>query len=1346
MSIIPNPGLPPEIAPTSRPRTVNAATYTITEDTVFHRTGTNRVFDGWNLSITNYGTVWLDSGGVHAWLVTGGQPEVFNHGLIYIHGESQVELSPLGRHLVNTGSIYAISDSGWARVLSAEYNGYVENSGLIAAQSLGIDPEYSFIWNATAIDSPGGVEVINHAGGSILAEAPNLAIAIFSGGADLQPGHAIVTNAGLIEANATGPGGTSIGIYVSQPGYNVATIINSGTIRADLAIYATYSAETVSNSQEWVQNLTGGVIDGFVFLDIGDDQFDNDGTVIGNVDMGAGNDIFGGAGTVSGVVSMGFGADHYTGSGENDRAVGGRGDDTMNGRGGRDLLMGGFGNDILRGDAGNDGLFGEWGNDVIFTLNGDHADGGSGNDRIVLGDYTFAAVRGGEGVDTLVMASGTRNFSLEKMLTGGRISGFEALELQAGQNIAITANAVSTFTGSNTALRIDAAAGNTIHLAGNWTRGADVTVGGVLYEAWTQGSARVLVNEAATVTPGSNPNYAGLDAVAGGAAAFQPGAAAGLDYSLPSEFVSRFVLYDETFTVDAQEIFYSDGAPIFVSTSNLTFINNGELYSLDDGFPSARGLDFYGPTLVINNGLIAVEETAPLDSVYYYPSIGIAMGGGADNTVLENTGEISVYSVPGSAIGVHNMGVLRNEGLIVAVSEHSRAIAVNYVFASHILDDTQTFFNTGVIYAEGGGAGAQNYAEGDRIVPEIYAATGVAAYGSLTNDGVIRADLGANAAPGTQTAGVYILNHYEDFEKQAGVTNYGTIEGTIAIKFEENYYNDYNHWVVNNGLLLGDVEFEDGNDHYDNTNGETVGIVFGFGGDDTFLGGAYDDIFEGGTGNNTLYGRAGSDTASYLRAAAGVTVDLRISSAQDTIGAGIDTLIGIENLLGSSHDDVLIGDNRANFIDGGEGADQMAGGKGHDFYIVDHAGDRITEVGGGGIDTVVSYLQDYTLAAAVENLILGSGAVSGTGNSLANQITGNSAGNTLLGGGGNDVLSGLAGDDILNGGGGADRMVGGLGNDSYYVNVINDVVVETANGGIDTVFSSIGLYRLGSNVENAGLLNGGVTLYGNTDANQLTGNAAANNLFGLGGDDWLYGMGGSDKLDGGTGGTDHLFGGTGNDVYFIRDRLDQVTEYAGEGRDIVKAFVNYTLGDNVESLTLLGDARNGTGNQLDNILRGQNLVNVLHGGAGNDRVFGGGGNDSIFGDAGIDRLYGQAGDDILFGGSERDFLSGGVGADRFVFREGDTGASFGTADIITDFTHAQGDLIDLRSIDAKVGAGNQAFTFIGDAAFSGNAGELRFEQIGSSTRVYADVDGDGVADFMIRLNGLHDLQASDFML
>jgi Ca2+-binding RTX toxin-like protein len=205
-------------------------------------------------------------------------------------------------------------------------------------------------------------------------------------------------------------------------------------------------------------------------------------------------------------------------------------------------------------------------------------------------------------------------------------------------------------------------------------------------------------------------------------------------------------------------------------------------------------------------------------------------------------------------------------------------------------------------------------------------------------------------------------------------------------------------------------------------------------------GSKFGDTIEGNSGNNVLAGGTGIDTVSYISATSGVTVRLDTAIAQNTLGAGSDTLSGFENVTGSNHNDILTGSSSANvmiglggndILNGGRGADSMFGGAGNDIYVVETAGDVVTENPAGGTDTVQSWI-NYTLTANVENLaLMGPSGLSGTGNELGNIIAGNSNSNALWGKAGNDTLLGKGGNDQLIGGNGADSMTGGAGADRF---------------------------------------------------------------------------------------------------------------------------------------------------------------------------------------------------------------------------------------------------------------------------------------------------------------------------
>ena len=317
------------------------------------------------------------------------------------------------------------------------------------------------------------------------------------------------------------------------------------------------------------------------------------------------------------------------------------------------------------------------------------------------------------------------------------------------------------------------------------------------------------------------------------------------------------------------------------------------------------------------------------------------------------------------------------------------------------------------------------------------------------------------------------------------------------------------------------------------------------------------------------------------------------SSVSFTLGANVEnlTLTGSGNINGTGNGDanVITGNSGNNMLDGGAGADTMTGGAGNDTYVVDNAGDVVTEAAtvGSGTDTVQSSIS-YTLGANVENLTLtGSANINGTGNGVANVITGNT------------------GNNILDGGAGADTMAGGLGNDTYVVDNAGDVVTEALNEGTDTVQSSIS-YTLGANVEN-------LTLTGSANDQRHRQRARQH-----------HHRQRRQQHARRRRRRRHDDGGLGNDTYVVDNAGDVVIGGADEGTDTVQSSVSYTLGANVENLTLTGSANiNGTGNALANILTGNAGNNTLDGGAGADTMTGGAGNDTYVVDNAGDVVIGS---------------------------------------------------------------------------------------------------------------------------
>lgn len=408
--------------------------------------------------------------------------------------------------------------------------------------------------------------------------------------------------------------------------------------------------------------------------------------------------------------------------------------------------------------------------------------------------------------------------------------------------------------------------------------------------------------------------------------------------------------------------------------------------------------------------------------------------------------------------------------------------------------------------------------------------------------------------------------------------------------------------------------------------------IAGLAGDDVITALAGDDILDGGSGNDQLDGGVGADRMSGSSGNDVYIVDSTLDEVFEAANEGIDEVrssIGfvlseqLENLLltgalaidgvGNRRDNTLTGNSAVNrltggegndWLDGGAGADILDGGVGSDTYVVDDANDTIIDTSSQvDIDTVRSTVS-WTLGSGsgLENLVLlGTGNINGTGNTVSNIITGNSGNNTLNGGTAGDTLIGAAGDD------------------TYVVDNANDLVVESAAEGVDLVQASVS-YSLAANVENL-TLTGSSSLSGTGNAlnNVLTGNSGANTL--TGGD-------GNDTLNGGSG-SDTMIGGAGNDTYVVGQAGDVVTEQVGEGTDLVQSSITLTLGNNVENLTLTGSSGiGGTGNALNNVIIGNSGGNALNGGAGDDTLDGGAGTDNMSGGQGNDTYFVNVSGDI----------------------------------------------------------------------------------------------------------------------
>jgi len=542
-------------------------------------------------------------------------------------------------------------------------------------------------------------------------------------------------------------------------------------------------------------------------------------------------------------------------------------------------------------------------------------------------------------------------------------------------------------------------------------------------------------------------------------------------------------------------------------------------------------------------------------------------------------------------------------------------------------------------------------------------------YGENGNDRLIGGS-GADRLVGGLNNDTYVLADADDATNDTIVEDVG--QGTDTVEVSETYRLGAN---LENLILTGTKD------------------VQGFGNElnNSITGNAGNNLIDGGLGNDSMAGGLGNDVY-YVDAAADRVVEAS-GAGIDEIRTGLETysLAGrgnIENLTytgtgnfsgtGNERANVITGASGADTLYGGGGADTLIGGAGNDTYIVNDAGDLVIEQAGQGDADTVHSSATYTLVNDVENLLLTGGrGIDGIGNALDNAITGNTGSNKLDGGAGADVLS------------------GGSGNDTYVIDDVGDVVIEVATQGTDTVQTNLLTYGLETfaNVENLAFVGvGDFAGRGNELANTISGGAGNDILEGNAGNDSLVGGSGNDRLVGGVG-DDSMRGGAGDDTYLIDSSLDRAIESQNEGIDTVIASVDFTLGSNVENLTLTGTGVSGTGNGLANVITGTEGANTLRGGGGNDRLIGGGGSD---------------------------MLTGGSGGDVFVFALG-----FGN-DTVTDFdanpTGGQ-DFLDVSSLGITAGNFTDRVTITDVGAdtlvtIDGNpAQSIRLSGIGNSTTV-----------------------------
>jgi Ca2+-binding RTX toxin-like protein len=478
---------------------------------------------------------------------------------------------------------------------------------------------------------------------------------------------------------------------------------------------------------------------------------------------------------------------------------------------------------------------------------------------------------------------------------------------------------------------------------------------------------------------------------------------------------------------------------------------------------------------------------------------------------------------------------------------------------------------------------------------------------------------------------------------------------------------------------------------------------------ENLTGSNFNDTLSGNNGVNVLDGGAGIDTVSYANAGAGVTVTLGSVFAQVTGGAGIDTLFSFENLTGSSFNDTLSGNAGTNVLDGGAGIDTVTYANAGSGVTVSLGTALAQNTGGAGLDTLISFenltgssFNDTLSGNAGSNVLNGGAGIdtvsyanAGAGVTVSLSLTGaqNTVGagfdtlsnfENLTGSNFNDTLLGNVGNNVLNGGTGIDTVSYANAGAAVTVSLGTSLSQNTVGAGFDTL----------SNFENLTGSNFNDTLLGNAGNNVLDGGvgidtvsyanasaavtvtlslAGAQNTIGAGVDTLIN----VENLTG-SNFNDTLLGNAGNNV------LD-----GGAGVDTV-SYINSSGAVTVSLATTA--AQNTVGAGIDTLSNVENLLGSNF-------------NDSLTGNGGNNALSGGSGADTLTGGGGADTLTGGAGVDRFRYEFASDSAyspnTLAVSDRITDFDRSIGERIDLSAIDANTSLfGNQAFTWIGLIPFT----------------------------------------------
>ena len=797
---------------------------------------------------------------------------------------------------------------------------------------------------------------------------------------------------------------------------------------------------------------------------------------------------------------------HFRGSDGVDMVTGGNGDDRIVAFGGDDVLRGGGGNDILDGGKGHQDIDG---GDGIDTVSFNISDATESFDLVIaptisLGSFgtvrnveAFGRIALGAGADSVVtgdLGGEIDGGGGDDELTGGAAS--DRLYGGAGADVLIGADGddrlhESFSTSSNESAgspsddRLDGGAGDDVLSGG---MGSDQLNGG-------DGDDELVLRTPLDGLVDHLDGGAGVDTLT----FTSLGAPSSLAIELGAVTLVKLggVVVAEAKSVEALDIeLYGGGSAniiggvladaVFIGSSSigddiLSMAGGNDIVSVGQGSDTIDGGDGNDKISLVLGGTDDVDAGAGDDKIIVtLPPGALASGAstydggdGTDSVEIYETG--TIFSFDGKSIIID--GVLRGELLnYEALTYHGSDLGTTFNGSDR--DETLDMGGGNDVVHAGGGNDYVRGGEGKDLLD-----------GGAGIDTVDFNVFGENAVQITLRGDDPILGVGET------ITGFENVLGTLGMD-----------------KITGDAN---------------ANYLYGYAGKDVLSGGGGDDLLIGGEGEDSLNGGSGNDTVSYNNPfdpeeyydLYDWTIDLAAGTAIAGSGAyqEVETLVSIENAIGTEGFETISGTSGINKLsglagddvfDGRGGDDVLDGGEGDDIFYVDSQGDEVIEAAGGGsADTVAARTVSYTLAAGIEVEFL---RTSSNGGTAAIDLIGNALKQTITGNAGDNILS--------SGGGAADTMRGLGGNDLYRVYNAGDVVEESATQGTaDRVAAAID-YRLAAGVQveilttNNSTGKSGIGLTGNEIAQKIIGNHGDNRLEGREGNDRLDGLSGKDTF------------------------------------------------------------------------------------------------------------------------------------------------------------------------------------------------------------------------------------------